>query len=196
MRSRLMFHTFVALMLTLLIFSISSGTRAQQNSERTEVPEIAAAQDIRAVSLAAKAAAERDANSDINKLLWFGSGLGGAAVGGGIGACSGCLVGLATNPPESDPVICWLPNVNVEGVLNSTTVGLGLGGIVGTFVPLIGIYNYRSNPSPKQLIGKSAEYVEAYTDAYVRKARAIRTLSAVAGAAIGCGLALLFVVGG
>ena len=56
---------------------------AQQNSAwiETETP---AAEDAGAVRLAAKAAAEQDANGDINKLLWFGAGAGIGCLGGAI----------------------------------------------------------------------------------------------------------------
>ena len=197
MRSRSMFHTCTAFILTVLIFSISSGTRAQQHAAQTEVPEIAAAQDIKSVNLAAKAAAERDANRDVNQLVWFGTGIGVAAIGAGVGALSGCGVGSLLNPEMVDPygVICILPIPNREQAVGAV-VGTFVGALIGGSASFIRAYNYSSNPPTERFIGKSPEYVDFYTEAYTQKTRSIRTRLAAAGAAIGCGLALLFVVGG
>lgn len=189
MRLYFLRHTFIAL-IVLLIVNLPAVTVAQQNSVNPEA-QAAIARDTEAMQLVAKVAAEQDATRDVNQLLWFGSGLGAAAIGSGIGVCGGCVAGLATNPPEFDPVICLLPDVNVKGVFDGTAVGVGLGCIVGSFVPLMGIYNYRSNPPPKRLLGKSAEYVDAYTDAYIRKTRSIRTRSAATGVATCFGISLL-----
>lgn len=54
---------------------------AQQNSVRIAA-ETAVAQDANVVHLAAKAAAEQDISDDINKLLWFGVGMGICCIGG------------------------------------------------------------------------------------------------------------------
>ena len=157
-----------------LSFTLSVAVPAEQNSVPAE-------------HLVAKVEAEQDATRDVNKLLWFGSGIGIAVIGSAIGACGGCVVGSILNP-EMDP---YVPLPNTEQVL-----GTFVGSAIGAFAPLIGINNYRSNPPPKRLIGKSPEYVAAYTDAYIQKTRAIRTRSAGAGVATGCGLALLiFFVG-
>ena len=63
MRMRFIFHISAALMAIVLTFSD------------------AAAQEINAVNLETKAAAERDADTNINKLLWFGAGMGIGIIG-------------------------------------------------------------------------------------------------------------------
>lgn len=182
MRSRSMFHTLGVLILPLLIFGMSSVTLAQQNSVQTGGAEITAAEDVKTVRLTAKAAAEQDANSDVNRLLWFGAGMGIASIGSTVGAGIGCIVGSMINSEGNDLLI--LPNTaQVAGIL--------IGGSVGCLAPLIGIHNSSSvNPPPERLLGKSPEYVKFYTDAYGKKARLIRIQSAVAGAGA-CGGALL-----
>ena len=178
MRSRSMFHTFVVFMLTLLIFGVASDTRAQQNSEQTEVPEITAAEDVKTVRLTAKAAAEQDATDDVNRLLWFGAGMGTAAISL-VGMGAGCCMSFVVIRPESSDLPYAI-----------------LGMLIGGSVPLIGIYNYfPANPPPERLLGKSPEYVEFYTDAYRKKTRLIRTQQAVAGTAAGWGVIVLVGLG-
>ena len=84
MRICSMLHTFAALM-AVLIFSLPFTTLAQQKSVQTET-EVAAEQDSSSVMREAKTAAERDASNDINKLAWFGAGVGDSRCG--------CVVGL------------------------------------------------------------------------------------------------------
>ena len=71
MKIRSTFHVSVLLM-AVLTFRLPVVTFAQQNSVDTE----------------ARAAAEQDANSDVNKLLWFGTGAGLAAIGNAAAAPS------------------------------------------------------------------------------------------------------------
>ena len=101
MKIRSTFHTFV-LMVTPLMFSMSSVTLAQQNSLRVEARAASVKQDAKLMNLEIKAAAEQDANSDVNKLLWFGTGAGLATVGCAVGACAGCIVGSIINPETDD----------------------------------------------------------------------------------------------
>ena len=68
MRIDSVFHMFFAFMVV-LTFSIPFVTLAQQNSVKMEST-TSVAQDLRAI----KAEAERDANNDVNKFLWFGKG--------------------------------------------------------------------------------------------------------------------------
>ena len=151
MRSRSMFHIFVAFMVTLLIFSLSSDTLAQQNSEQTAVPETAAAEDVKTVPLTVKAAAEQDATDDVNRLLWFGVGMGTVAIGL-VGMGAGCYMNFIIRP-EGNDLPCAI-----------------LGMLIGGSMPFIGIYNdFPANPPPERFLGKSPEYVEFYTDAYRKK---------------------------
>ncbi len=82
MKNRSMFHISAVLMVA-LTFSMPLTILAQQKSVQTEI----------SVILEIKAAAERDASSDINRFAWFTAGLGIAYVGGGVGGLAGCLIG-------------------------------------------------------------------------------------------------------
>lgn len=64
--------------------------------------------------------------------------------------------------------------------------GCFIGSLFGCVIPLIGVYNYKINPSPEKLIGKSPEYVEHYTKTYKDKKRSIRRNMAIAGFSAGC----------
>ena len=195
MRTHATFHTFVAL-IAILTVNLPFSAIAQQNSVRIEA-ETAAAQNVNAVSLEAKVAAEQDASSDINKLLWFGAGLGICCIGGGIGGLTGGFVGNLISPieVESSEGLGFAPNF-ASDISNSgaAIIGSGIGLAVGVLVPLIWISTYEPNLPPKRFIGKSPEYVESYTNAYRTKTRSLRTTWAAAGAAIaggGLGLCLL-----
>ena len=182
MKNRFTFHTLV-LMVIILTFSISFVSVAQQNPVQTEA-ETATAEDINTMRLEAKATAERDASEDVNKLLWFGAGLGTAAIGSVVGGCMGCLVGTAINP-EADDYFGYAFFPNTEQVY-----GCLIGAPIGCLMPLIGVYSYAPDPLATQLIGKSPEYVEFYIDVYKSKTRSIRTKWAAAGSAVGGGIIL------
>ncbi len=166
--------SLLALLMAVLIFSTSFTIFAEQKS----------------VEVQAKIAAERDAETDVNKLLW-------GSVGVPVGAfCS--LVGAATI------VIGALSAVSNEFIGAEATsscitvlllsepavcacVGLGCGLSLFT---AIGITR-PSNPPPERLIGKSPEYVDFYINAYRAKARRLKGLSTAMGAAGGCGFVLI-----
>ena len=173
-----MFRTLIVLMIV-LTFSTSFVTLAQQNFVRIEA-EPAAAQDANAVEFEAKTAAERDASSDINKLLWFGAGVGACCIGGPIFGLAGGLVGgliIPGHPSAPDDI-------------GPFAVGCSFGFIASGLISLIGIYNYQVNSPPERLLGKSPEYIEFYINAYKIKTRSLRTKWAAAGAAAGTGLGL------
>ena len=123
MRIRSTFHTLVVLT-AVLTFSMSFGTLAQQNPRSVE----------------AKIAAERDAEADVSKPLWFGTG---CLL---LGVSGGCVGVLALEPPL---VEVMLPSVWTAGIAGS--------------------YFYRPDPPADRLLGKSPEYVAFYTDAYKAK---------------------------
>ena len=154
-----------------LTFSFTFATLAQQNSEQTGVT---ATLNAEALRLEAKIAAEQDADSDINKLLWVGTGMGATVIGSTAFACVGCAIGSMINPEPDDLFGYPLPN---DTQMIATIIGCLVGGVV----PLIGIFNYKQPPSPVRLIGKSPEYVEYYTNAYKSKMRSLRTKLAAAG---------------
>ena len=167
----------------MLTVSVPFSAFAQQNPTQTTA-------EIDAGLLAAKAAAEKDASNDVNKLLWFGAGIGICCVGGAIGALIGGSVGLLIDPIRVDEsrdlgfAPDFVPDTSGGGAL---AIGGGIGLVAGVLVPFIGISRYRSNPPAERLLGKSPEYVESYTNAYKVKARSLRTSMAAAGAATAAG---------
>ena len=169
MRIWLMFRRLTALT-AVLTFSTPFVTLAQQNSVQREA-ENAAAQDVYAVRLEAKTAAERDASSDINKPLWFCMGICIPCIGVPIGAISGSIASSMINQPEQ--------------------VGEFIGPVVGILVPFMMTYHYQSHPPSKRLIGKSPEYVIFYTNAYRKRAQSLRIKSTAIGAATGFGLGVV-----
>ena len=70
-------------------------------------------------------------------------------------------------------------------IISTKTLVIGgcVGCAVGLILPIQAIYKYQSPPPPGRLIGKSPEYVEFYTEAYMAKSRSIRTKWAAIGAA-------------
>ena len=183
MRTHATFHTFIVLMVVLTVSAPFSAI-AQQNSVRIEA-ETAAARDANAAKFAAKAAAERDASNDLNKPLWFLAGM--SAVGCAlIGGYVGCLAGSSIDSGGGG--LGFAPLIDFS---DSVGIGCLIGLTAGALAPLMGIYYYQSNPPPERLLGKSPEYVEAYTNAYRAKTRRLGTFWAAAGIAGGLGSCLL-----
>ena len=84
----------------------------------------------------------------------------------------------------------------------NTSVWLAAGGILGVVgnlplgaVAIGGAYVYQPVPPAERLLGKSAEYVTVYTDAYKAKARSLRLIAAgkgaLGGSAVFCMLGLV-----
>ena len=158
MRIHSMFHTLIVLTIA-LIFNAPCISLAQQNFMQLEVSKAAAAQDTNAVRLEAKAAAERNASNDANKnsrARVSGYALAGCIVG----ALVGCVVGSYF--PDTSAYSSMAPAIPSDGMIAGTLIG----GAIGCLVPLTLASQSQSNPQPKQLLGKSPEYVEVYTNAY------------------------------
>lgn len=84
----------------------------------------------------------------------------------------------------------------------NTSVWLAVGGVLGVVgnlplgaVAIGGAYVYQPVPPAERLLGKSAEYVTVYTDAYKAKARSLRLIAAgkgaLGGSAVFCMLGLV-----
>lgn len=116
-------------------------------------------------------AAERDAETDTNKLLWTG-------VGCAVPFC-GFLGGIAGLYATSN-------FLSREGPIYEVCIGAA----VGCLVPIIPI-SFQPIPPPERLLGKSPEYVNFYTNAYETKTRRLRIKSASRGGIIGFGLLLI-----
>ena len=161
----------LSLLMTVLMFNMPSVTLAQQNPVQAE----------------AITTAEQDAINDVNKLLWFVAGLAASSVGGPVGCLAGCAVGSIIQPPPSSDFLIFT-------ISDAQLVGGVVGFAAGALGPLLWIRAYEPNLPPNRFIGKSPEYIDFYTDAYKKKAKSLRTKSAVGGWAVGCigGFALVF----
>ena len=148
------------LLITVLMFSQPLSSLAETND-----PEII------------KTRAKEDANRDVSRLRWFGSGVG---VMGGAFCGTFCCVGIALFN-TSDPS---------DGLIALSYTSFYLIPIVG----LAAIYRHSPSPPAEQLIGKSPLYVSIYTDAYQSQARSIRTKMAASGCCLVAGV--LGVLGG
>ncbi|MCY3741222.1 MAG: hypothetical protein OXH00_09405 [Candidatus Poribacteria bacterium] len=104
------------------------------------------------VILEARAMAEQDAESDVNKIMWFGAG---SLISG-----STLLAFRIIDEPTSEMcgAACLLHGV----------------ALAGTFV-------YSPPPSPSRLLGKSPEYITSYTAAYKSETRKIQALWGIVG---------------
>ena len=190
MRLHFLRHIFIAL-IVLLTVNLPADTVAEQHSVHPEA-QAAIAPDTESMQLAAKVAAEQDANRDVNQLVWFGTGIRIAAIGAGIGALGGCGVGSLLNPEMVDPygVVCIAPIPNREQAVGMV-VGTFVGAAIGGSASFIEAYNYSSNPPTERFIGKSPAYIDFYTEAYTQKTRSIRAQSAAAGAATCFGISII-----
>ncbi len=129
------FHVLVFFM-AVLTFSTPFVVIAQQNS----------------VILEARAMAKQDAESDINKIVWFGAG---SLVSGG----TLLVFRIIDEPtPEMCGAACLLHGV----------------ALAGTFV-------FSPPPPPTRLLGKSPEYITSYRTAYKAEARKIQALWGIVG---------------
>ena len=102
--------------------------------------------------LEARGIAQQDAQSDVNKMTWFG-------VGGLFSAGTLLLFRIVDEPT---PEMCGLTCL-IHGVA-----------LAGTFL-------YAPTPDPSRLIGKPPEYIAAYTVAYKAEARKNQAVWGIVG---------------
>ncbi len=182
MRMNLKFLSlFMALIMVMLIFTQPSVILAQQNSVESQ----------------AKIAAERDAETDVNKLLWGSAGLSVAAFWGLVGFATFEISRISARGSEliGDEAASSWTNALVAKLLSQPAVYTGIGlGCGLSLLTAIGI-TLPSTPPPERLIGKSPEYVDFYINAYRAKARRLKGSSTIIGAAAGCGLGLIWILG-
>ena len=183
------FHVSVFLM-AVLVFSMPFVTIAQQTAEAADTKSAPGAytkSEKESLIATAKADAERDAETDVNKLLWTGVGCA-APFFGLLGCFAGAHVVLTGTIESSGSGNCLNDLGNDLGsVTGDLIIGGGVGCLVGYSVPILPIYTYRLSPLPERLIGKSSEYVDFYTDAYKTKTQRLRGGAASTGALVGTG---------
>lgn len=143
--------SLLALLMAALVFSDPFVVFAQQDS----------------IEVQAKMDAERDANADVNRLLWAGAG------------CLSFLLGAAAG------VVTGAAIIEGGNLLENTEIGVLAGAVVGASTGCLfslGITSRHSAPPPQRLLGKSPEYVDSYTTVYKTKIKQRRRKSAVVGA--------------
>ena len=112
----------------------------------------------------AKITAERDARSDVGRTKWLGGGF--LLTGGTILILR--ILGEAAD--DDSPAL---------GLISGGACLLHGGGLAAAFMS-------ESAPPPSRLVGKSAEYVNFYTDAYRTESRRSKALWGVIGSVSGC----------
>ncbi len=161
MKTNLTFQSpFLVFLMAVLIFTAPFTTLAQQDS----------------VEVQAKMAAKRDAETDTNKWLWTGVGCG-TYVSTGLGIFIGLVAGSLGPQTASGS----------SYISDSQACGICIGATAGCLIPFIVAFNYKLEPPPERLLGKSPEYVDAYTSAYKTKVRRLRTKRAAVGTVIWMG---------
>ena len=154
-----MFRLSAFLMVILLLFSTTPISFAQQNSVQAQ--------------------AEADANSDMSdgaKAMLF--------LLGGLGSTAGCLIGCVGG--------CLL-GTRIDGgadlLFSPSEVGCAVASaiLLGAFAMPLGVdlYPHNVTPPPERLLGKSPEYVEAYTQIYTSKITSLRKRLVIAGSITG-----------
>ena len=141
---------------------------------------------------AAKTAATDDAKADTNKLAWFTTGL-------GCSILTLYLGGLAIDKYLStfSPVYEYNnPELNrkvdeISGSFAASLIGLGTAAFSATYW-FSGIYE--SSPPTARLAGKSPQYVNAYTDAYMQERKKTQQSWTFWGLAAGGGLGLMYLL--
>ena len=150
-----MFRISAFLMATLLLSSTMPVSLAQQD----------------VVQAQAKADAHRDVNRDMRESFWFLAGLVGSSAGTFTGCASGILAGYLMGDflPDDIPTIegCGIGGVLLFGILAAPIC--------------VHLYPHSPHPPPKRLLGKTPEYVAAYTQAYRSKVISLRKRWVTAG---------------
>lgn len=122
-----------------------------------------------------QAQAEADANSDMSdtaKAMLF--------MLGGLGSTAGCLIGCVGG--------CML-GTQMDGgadvLFSDSEVGCAVASaiLLGAFAMPLGVdlYPHNVTPPPERLLGKSPEYIEAYTQIYTPKITSLRKRLVIAG---------------
>ena len=116
-----------------------------------------------------QAQAEADASvdmSDRSKIKWF--------LLGGVGSAAGCLLGCVGG---------FLLGGHSSESSNSPYFGLAGSVLLGVCAVPIAVFRYPHNvtPPPERLLGKSPEYIDAYTQAYKSRTTFLRKIFVTAG---------------
>ena len=121
------------------------------------------------IRVAAKWDAERDANRDTSKVAWFTAGMVPVCL---VSAITMSIAFNTTGGEYEDAMRIILPN--------------GISPFVGPVAAIL----LQPHPPVERFIGKSPEYISAYTGVYKSKTRLLRTRSAMFGVVTGCGVSV------
>ena len=154
-----MFRISAFLMATLLLFSTTPISFAQLDTVQAQ--------------------AEADANADMSdmaKTMLFTLGALGSTAGCLIGCVGGCLLGTRVDG-------------GADVLFSPAEMGCAAGCaiLLGAFaMPIIvDLYPHNPTPPPERLLGKSPEYVEAYTQIYTSKITSLRKRLVTTGSITG-----------
>ena len=126
-----------------------------------------AAQD--SIHLQAKAEAAADAKRDVEVLASFGAGMSATFAASMCGLMTG-FIADATLGQGQDALFYLTASMTAAGAFS-----------------LLFRYHIRPpNPTPERLIGKSAEFIKSYANAYKARRRAYQIKSVAAGSIFGC----------
>ena len=115
---------------------------------------------------AAQTQAEADASADISKADWF--------MLGGLGSTLGCFLGCAGG--------CFLGGLGPHrGAQEDLALAGGILLGVCAVPTAVFVYSHNVTPPPERLLGKSPEYIEAYTQAYKSRTTLLRKIFVTAG---------------
>ena len=117
-----------------------------------------------------QAQAEADASADMSKDKWFALGAAGSTVGCLLGCIGGSLLGGPSYASGNSQAYFMLAGSVLCGVCA---------------VP-IAVFRYPHNvtPPPERLLGKSPEYIKAYTQAYKSRTVLLRKIFVTAGSIV------------
>jgi len=121
------------------------------------------------IRLQAKAAAAADAKRDVEVLASFGAGMSATFATAMCGLMTG-FIADATLGQGQDNLFYLTASMSA----------------VGAFSLLLRYHIHPPNPPPERLIGKSAEYVKSYADAYQARMRSSQMRLVAAGSIFGC----------
>ena len=154
-----------------LVFSTPITIFAQQDAEVPAAKATIEPDKLQAIMAAARV----DAKRDVNESRWIagsclGSTIGIALVGGSFAIYAGGEIARSScGGAPVDRVPFFFP------------IGCGL---ALSSLPIVYATSAPPSPSPERLLGKSPEYVKAYTFTYVRSAKRLRNKSMAVGYAV------------
>ena len=165
MAGRSTFHILVPLVVLLTFSSHSVFGRGPRPTKR----------EVERKQNPAEVQAKRDAEADVNKLLWTGVGFA-APFGVMLTTVAGRVIGHAFSPETSGS--------GFYGLSDGAACGVCVGMTFGFLVPIRAVNSYKLTPPPERLLGKSPQYIDVYTDVYKTRTRQLRRRYTAAGSGL------------